>query len=88
MMVFMSAIIYLVDVYLLSANSAVASNTVVRSALAAVFPLFATPMYEKLGVQWATSLLGFLCLATVRAPLLFYKYGKRIRSWSKFAYDL
>ncbi|KAK5167151.1 uncharacterized protein LTR77_007881 [Saxophila tyrrhenica] len=87
-MVFMSGIIYLVDVYLFDANSALAANAFVRAAMAAGFPLFATPMYSKLGVQWATSLIGFLCLALLPAPFLFYKYGKRVRSWSKFAYDL
>jgi MFS transporter, DHA1 family, multidrug resistance protein len=74
-MVFMPAVIYLVDVYLFDANSALAANAFVRSFVAAAFPLFSTYMYESLGVQWASSLLGFLCLALVPAPLLFYKYG-------------
>ena len=87
-MVFMPAVIYLVDVYLYDANSALAANAFVRSLVAAGFPLFATAMYKKLGNQWATSLLAFLCLALVPFPFLFYKYGKKIRSWSKFAYDL
>ncbi|KAK5708590.1 hypothetical protein LTR17_020528 [Elasticomyces elasticus] len=84
-MVFMPAVIYLVDVYLYEANSALAANAFVRSIVAAAFPLFSTYMYESLGVQWATSLLGFVCLALVPAPILFYIYGKRIRAWSKFA---
>jgi len=87
-MVFMPAVIYLVDVYLFDANSALAANAFVRSFVAAAFPLFATYMYEGLGIQWATSVLAFVCLALVPAPFIFYKYGKKIRSWSKFAYDL
>ncbi|KAK4541515.1 hypothetical protein LTR36_007961 [Oleoguttula mirabilis] len=87
-MVFMPAVIYLVDVYLYDANSALAANSFIRSFVAAAFPLFATSMYEKLGVQWASSLLAFLCLALVPAPIMLYIYGKRIRSWSKFAFDL
>ena len=84
----MQAVIYLVDVYLFDANSALAANACVRSFVAAAFPLFATSMYTKLGVQWATALLGFLCLALVPAPILFYIYGKKIRGWSRFAFDL
>lgn len=42
-------------------------------------------MYEKLGYQWATALLGFLMLAMLPFPYLFFKYGKRIRARSKFA---
>lgn len=86
--VFMPAVIYLVDVYLFDANSALAANAFVRSFIAAAFPLFSTAMYERLGVQWATSVLAFLCLALVPAPIVLYLYGKKIRSWSKFAFDL
>jgi DHA1 family multidrug resistance protein-like MFS transporter len=87
-MVFMPAVIYLVDVYLYDANSALAANACIRSFVAAAFPLFATSMYTSLGVQWATSILGFACLALMPAPFLFYRYGKAIRGWSKFAYEL
>ncbi|KAH9907202.1 polyamine transporter 1 [Xylariomycetidae sp. FL2044] len=86
MLVFNPCLTYLIECYLGDAASALAANTIVRSAVAAVFPLFATPMYEKLGVAWASSLLGFLTLAFVPAPILFYLYGKKIRSWSKFAF--
>ncbi|KAF2159018.1 hypothetical protein M409DRAFT_30553 [Zasmidium cellare ATCC 36951] len=77
---------YLLECYLANANSALAANTIARSALAAGFPLFATQMYTNLGVPWATSLLGFLAIALTPFPILFYLYGKKIRSWSKFAY--
>ena len=86
--VFMSGVVYIVDVYLFDANSAHAANSFVRSIFAAAFPLFATYMFEGLGVQWAMSLLGFLCVALLPAPFVFYFYGKKIRSWSKFAYNL
>ncbi|KAK8017292.1 citrinin biosynthesis cluster MFS transporter mrr1 [Apiospora rasikravindrae] len=85
-MVFVPCLNYLIECYLVDANSALAANTIIRSAVAAGFPLFATPMYANLGVAWATSLLGFLCLAFIPAPLVFYFYGKKIRGWSKFAF--
>lgn len=87
-MIFMPAIVYLLDVYLFDANSALAANAFVRSLIGAAFPLFSTQMYEELGVQWATSLLAFLCLALIPAPVVFYVYGARIRGWSKFAFRL
>ncbi|KAH8690332.1 major facilitator superfamily domain-containing protein [Talaromyces proteolyticus] len=73
---------YLIDCYGPSSNSAIAGNTFLRSLAGAGFPLFATPMYHNLGVPWATSLLAFLCIVFVPAPIVFYYYGARIRSWS------
>lgn len=51
----------------------------------AVFPLFGVQMYNKLGYQWATSVLAFLTVAMMPFPYLFFKYGKRIRARSRFA---
>jgi MFS transporter, DHA1 family, multidrug resistance protein len=88
MLVFNPCMTYLMECYPRDTNSAMAANTIVRSFVAAAFPLFANQMYERLGVQWATSLLGFLCVAFTPAPILLYKYGPRVRSWSKFASDI
>lgn len=38
---------YLVDTYLMFAASAFAANTIVRSAVAATFPLFTVQMFTK-----------------------------------------
>ena len=84
-LVFICGIAYIVDVYLLRAASAIAVNTFVRSAVAAGFPLFAPALYRRLGVPWATSLLGFLGVALLPCPVLFWIYGKKLRGWSKFA---
>jgi len=40
---------------------------------------------NQLGVNWATTILGLVGLALTPSPFLFYKYGARIRSRSKFA---
>ncbi|KAF9022967.1 MFS general substrate transporter [Hymenopellis radicata] len=76
---------YLIDTYLMIAASALAANTVVRSLFGAVFPLFATQMYEALGAPWASSLLGFLALLMVPIPFVFIKWGHLLREKSKFA---
>lgn len=83
--VFLQCFGYLIEVYLPLANSAMASNGMVRSLFGAGFPLFASQMYSKLGVPWATSLLAFLAVAMVPIPILFFIYGARIRGWSKNA---
>jgi len=50
------------------------------------FPLFASAMYTKLGVGWASSLLGFLGLLFVPIPFVLYTYGGTLRkNHSKYA---
>ncbi|KAI1382638.1 major facilitator superfamily domain-containing protein [Hypoxylon trugodes] len=82
-MIFVLCFSYIVDVYAPIANSAVGANTFVRSFFGAGFPLFAPYMYHNLGVDWATSTLAFIAIAMIPIPILFYKFGHRIRSWSK-----
>jgi len=36
-------------------------------------------MYNKLGVGWASSLLGFLSIAFIPIPFILYKYGRTLR---------
>jgi len=88
MLHFLSGTAYLIDVYLLNANSAMAVNVCIRSMSAAAFPLFAKPMYERLGVAWATSLLAFFCVALIPFPIVLWRYGEKIRGWSKYSFEL
>ncbi|KAI4264071.1 MAG: hypothetical protein L6R42_000809 [Xanthoria sp. 1 TBL-2021] len=83
--IFLQSLNYLVDAYLMFAASAIAANTFLRSLCGAIFPLFATYMFNGLGVQWAGTLLGFVALALVPIPVIFWKYGARIRARSSFA---
>ncbi|KAK9483564.1 MFS general substrate transporter [Lipomyces starkeyi] len=76
---------FLVDAYPMYAASALAANSLVRSCFGASFPLFGNQMYEKLGYQWASSLLAFLSILMMPFPYIFYKYGKRIRANSRHA---
>nr|AOR51665.1 MFS multidrug resistance transporter [Phaffia rhodozyma] len=85
LLVFSSIINYLIDCYLMYAASALAANTVLRSLLGAVFPLFSTYMYQNLGNAWASALVAFLSLACAPMPFLFYRYGAKIRARSKFS---
>ncbi|RFU75699.1 polyamine transporter 4 [Trichoderma arundinaceum] len=81
--IFVTAMTYILDVYSHIATSALGANTIVRSLFAAGFPLFAGYMYDGLGVAWASSVLGFVSLAMIPIPIIFYRFGPRIRALSK-----
>lgn len=84
LVIFMQGLNYIIDVYMMFANSAIAANTLFRSALGGAFPLFATQMYHNLGVDWASSVLGFIAVAMIPIPILFFFYGANIRAMSRF----
>lgn len=85
LLVFAVGFVYIIDIYLPVAASAVAANGFVRSMLATGLPLAAPKMYETMGSEWATTLLAFLCVVLVPAPFLFWKYGERMRKSSRYA---
>lgn len=76
---------YLIDAFTIHSASVIAANTVLRSLLGALLPLAGPKMYAALGLGWGNSLLGFIALALIPLPVVFYKYGKRIRA--KFAIE-
>ena len=73
---------YTVDVYNSCANSALSLNTFARSSVAAGFPLFATVMYQNLGVTITSTVLGCVALGLTPIPLVFYTLGSRVRALS------
>ncbi|KAF4306781.1 major facilitator superfamily transporter [Botryosphaeria dothidea] len=85
MAIFLQSLNYLVDAYLMFAASAIAANTFLRSLCGAGFPLFATYMFEGMGVQWAGTLLGCVAAVLVPVPILFYLKGAKIRERSAYA---
>ncbi|KAL9053632.1 MAG: hypothetical protein Q9162_004660 [Coniocarpon cinnabarinum] len=88
LLLFMSLLNYIVDAYEIFAASALAGAACTRSLFGVVLPFATTPMYTKLGIQWACSLLGFIGFGFCIIPFLFLKYGDRIRSKSKFCQEL
>lgn len=70
---------YYIDAFSKYAASAIAGGSVFRSLVGGVVPLFAPPMFDKLGYGWGISIFGFLAVAIGPAPLLFYRYGPKIR---------
>jgi len=84
--IFQSALNYLIDVFTRWGASAIAANTFFRSTLAAVFPLFITPMYHRLGNGPATSVFGGFAVLLIPIPFCFWKWGPRIRQSKRWHY--
>jgi DHA1 family multidrug resistance protein-like MFS transporter len=68
-----------------SSASTVAANIILRSVVAAGFPLFTRQMFQNLGVQWAGTLLGCLATIMIPIPLVFRKYGPLLRKKSRLS---
>ncbi|KAG9241059.1 major facilitator superfamily domain-containing protein [Calycina marina] len=84
-LIFVAFINYLTDTYLIYAASAMAANTVARSAAGAAAPLFTQKMFDALGVGGGGSLIGGIAVLLAPIPFVFYNYGAPIRKRSKFA---
>jgi len=83
-LIFMALLNYVTDAYEIFAASAMAAGACTRSLAGAVLPFAAKPMYDRLGVAWASSLLGLLSLGLCVIPFAFVGYGETIRSRSRF----
>ncbi|KAI0296924.1 MFS polyamine transporter [Multifurca ochricompacta] len=84
-LIFISFLSYILDSYITYAASAFAANTMIRSGVAAAFPLFTTQMFNGMGINWASTLIAGISLLLAPVPFIFYKYGPRIRAGSSFA---
>ena len=76
---------YIPDAYPEHSASAFAGNQCLDCTAAAVFQLFLTPMFENLGIGWASTLLAGLSCLFVPVPIVLYYKGHVIRGWSKRA---
>lgn len=72
--------LYLVDAFGAgAAASALAANLILRILCSAFITLAGPPLYAHLGLGWGNSLLGFLCIAFIPAPVLIYRNGAWLR---------
>lgn len=83
--VILSVLNYVVDAYQTYAASALAGVILVRNLVGAGFPLFASYMYQRLGNEWATTLLAFLSLLFVPIPIWWFYKGESLRLKSPWA---
>ncbi|KAH8889096.1 MFS general substrate transporter [Thozetella sp. PMI_491] len=78
--------VYMVDAFTAYAASAMAASAVLRSLSGSLLPLAGNSMFNSLGVAWENSLLAFIAAAMIPVPIIFIKYGERIRL--RFAVEL
>ena len=81
----MAMLQYLPDAYPSVAATTIAGNCLMRALLAAAFPLFIVPFYQKLGAGTATSILAVLGLLFVPWPIILVYRGHKLRMRSKNA---
>lgn len=76
---------YVTDSYGEYAASGVAAVSLTRTLAAAVFPLFSYQMFDGLGPNVAASILAAVATVFAFTPILFLRYGERLRGMSKWA---
>jgi hypothetical protein len=76
----MAVNMYLVEGFGRYSASALAASKVLQSLVGAFLPLAGKPLYDKLGLGWGNSVLGFIALSFVPIPWLFFKYGEKLRT--------
>ncbi|KAM0559801.1 hypothetical protein ACHAPJ_003748 [Fusarium lateritium] len=83
--IYVSSYEYITDSYGEHSAIALASITMSRYLIAGGMVMAARPMYEAIGVHWTMSLLGCVAILLAPAPILFWKYGPRLREKSAYA---
>jgi hypothetical protein len=61
---------YLVDTFGKYSASALAASKVLQSVVGAFLPLAGKPLFNKLGLGWGNSILGFTALGFLPVPWL------------------
>ena len=87
-LIFIALLNYLTDAYEIFAASANAAASSCRSIFAVVLPLATAPMFQRLGISGACSLLGGLSALMCIIPFVFFFQGERLRAGSKFCMAL
>ncbi|KAL3480504.1 putative bicyclomycin resistance protein [Aspergillus californicus] len=82
--IFQQLLNYLFDMYLPYAASVNAGSSVLRSLCGFAFPLFAKSMFQSLGINWASTLLGCIAAICITLPFLFHRCGPQMRARSKY----
>ncbi|TVY18253.1 putative efflux pump kojT [Lachnellula arida] len=83
--IFISTYQYIIDTYEMYAASALVSLTLIRYLAAGGMTVVGIPFYENLGVHWTLTILGAISALMVPVPYAFYRWGPKIRSWSRYA---
>lgn len=76
---------YILDVYGIYADSALAPITFLRYWASGGVNLITRPWYGNIGVHWVTTIIGCLAIVLAFAPFFLWRHGAGIRKCSKFA---
>lgn len=76
--IYMSSYQYLIDAYGPLSASALASVTFVRYLASAGMYVAAIPVFDHLGVNWTSTILGIVSVLMTPVPYLLSRYGERI----------
>ncbi|KAL3422388.1 Cycloheximide resistance protein [Phlyctema vagabunda] len=82
--IYLSTFNYLADIYQSYASSALAAQSFCRNLVGGIFPLVTPALFNNLGFQEASSLLGGIAVLLTLVPWLLVLRGPTIRSWSKY----
>lgn len=85
MCVFISSYQYLIDAFEAYAASALVGATFVRYLAAGSMIPVSIPFYENLGTHWTLTILGAISALLAPVPYVFYYFGARIRTKSRYA---
>lgn len=83
--IFMSAYMYVIDSYQTYAASALTFVALVRYVAAGSMTVVGMPFYENMGTHYMLTILACISAAAVPIPYALYRWGPKIRSWSKYA---
>lgn len=86
-LVFNGIFSYTVEAYRLHAASAMATNALVRTTMAGIFPLFGLQMFKVMGIHWATTLLGIFACALIPVAFVLYYWGEKLRASSPYTWS-
>lgn len=70
---------YYIDSFSDYAASAIAAGAIFRSVVGGVVPLMAPALFGRLGYGWGWSVFGFAALLLTPSPMLFMRFGERLR---------
>ncbi|SPC67997.1 related to multidrug resistant protein [Ustilago sp. UG-2017b] len=86
--IYMATINYMIAAYGPYSASATGGNALARDFLAGISAMYATPLYDMLGLEWASTLLAFLAIIVAIPVYIFYWKGPAIRERSRFGQSL
>ncbi|GAA6009981.1 hypothetical protein JCM10207_007504 [Rhodosporidiobolus poonsookiae] len=85
---FLATHAYLADAYSIYAASAIAAMLLCRNLVGAAVPLFASTMYERMGIQGASGLTAGLATVLSAIPVVLFRYGHALRMRSPVSQQL